>query len=267
MDADKSLLLELRNLCKRSPIWKPVMNMEKAHKYFLCRYQIDPITIYCSVSNKQYENILRNGFGELEYFPQFYDVPIINKKPSDVILVCLSSFARITKKDLVIVGRFNEFTSSTSFKKTILDAQKLIKNKKLFSNEISKDVMNTKKQSAILAYHGTSLQNFQQIMKDNYYNRQIYNLVKNFEGTYFYTRPYLSFRFAKNYPATHQKTDELLVNIVLVSRPSPWGGKWKNNMSAYKMNNKYVYDISIGNNELRTYDNKMTFIIGTISKI
>jgi len=77
MDYDQ--LIQYRNVCKRSPAWKPVMKMDKAHKYFLCKYQTNPLTIYCAVSKDKYKNIIKKGFGELEDFPQFFSNTMLLK--------------------------------------------------------------------------------------------------------------------------------------------------------------------------------------------
>jgi hypothetical protein len=267
----KGLLIEYRNVCKRSPTWKPVMKMDKAHKYFLCKYQTKPLTIYCAVSKDKYQNIIQKGFGELEDFPQFFPSPLFEKKTHDIILVCSSAIMSVKSTDIVIVGRFNEITKSTAFKKTITDAQKIMKNKELYSFTLSKDVMNTNKQNAILAYHGTYKWRFNQIMKNNYFGREMYSYPENsLEGTYFSVHPSTSYTFAKVLPKKYSdslQTSDIIVNIVIVSKPSPWDGKWKDKMATYKRNGKYRYDISIGEDEIRTYDNKKTYIIGTISDI
>lgn len=172
---------------------------------------------------------------------------------------------RIKSTDIVIIGRFNEITKSTAFKKTITDTQKIMKNKQLYGYTLSKNMMNANKQNAILAYHGTEKRRFNRIMEDNYFDREMYSYPENsFTGTY------LSYTFAKIYPKKYSdslQTSDIIVNIVIVSKPSPWVGKWKDNMASYKRNGKYIYDISIGENEFRTYDNKNTYIIGTISDI
>jgi len=270
MEGEQMFLIEYRNICKRSPVWKPVMKMDNAHKYFLCKYQQKPLTIYCAVSKDKYKNVLKKGFGELENFPQFFYSPLFEKKSSYITLVCLSAITRVKSTDIVIVGRFNEITKSTAFQKTIIDAQKIMKNKQLYNSTLSKDVMNTNKQNAILAYHGTYKWRFNQIMEDNYVGRQFYNLDNSLEGTYFYLHPFLSYNFAKIYPKKYsgpQQTSDIIVNIVVISKPSPWDGIWKDNMASYKRKGKYRYDISIGQDEIRTYDNKKTYIIGTISDI
>lgn len=275
MEDNQKLLINYRNMCKRSPVWKPVMKMDNAYKYFSCKYQIKPQTLYCAVSKDKNKNVVKKGFGELEDFPQFFYSPLLKKKPDDIILVCLSANIMVKSTDIVIVGRFNEITKSTAFQKTIIDAQKIMKNKQLYGYTLSKDVMNTNKQNAILAYHGTYKWRFNQIMKNNYFERTMFNYSENsFEGTYFYLYPFLSYEFAKTYPKKYpekysdaQQTSDIIVNIVIVSKPSPWNGKWKDNMASYKRNGKYLYDISIGQDEIRTYDNKKTYIIGTISDI
>lgn len=271
MENDQRFLIEYRNICKRSPSWKPLMKMDIAYKYFLCKYQIKPQTIYCAVSKDKYANVIKKGFGELEHFPQFFHSPLFEKSSSDITLVCLSAFMRIKSTDIVIVGRFNEITKSTAFQKTITDAQKIMKNKQLYNYTLSKDVMNTNTQNAILAYHGTYKWKFNQIMKNNFFGRGMYNNSENsFEGTYFYLHPFLSYNFAKIYPKKYsdsQQTSDILVNIIIVSKPSPWNGRWKDKMASYKRKGKYLYDISIGQDEIRTYDNKKTYIIGTISEI
>jgi len=268
---NKGWLIEYRNVCKRSPTWKPVMKMDKAHKYFLCKYQTQPLTFYCAVSKNKYKNIIKKGFGELEDFPRFFPSPLFEKKTHDIILVCLSSNMSVKSTDIVIVGRFNEITKSSAFQKTITDAQKIMKNKELYGYTLSKDVMNTNKQNAILAYHGTYKWRFNQIMKNNYFGREIYNEhVNSFEGTYFYLKPFSSYTFAKIYPNKYSdslQASDIIVNIIIVSKPSPWNGRWKDKMASYKRNGKYLYDISIGEDEIRTYDNKKTYIIGTISEI
>lgn len=76
---DDQFIQQYRNVCKRSPAWKPVMKMDKAHKYFLCKYQRIPVTIYCAVSKDKYKNIIKKGFGELEDFPQFFYSPLFEK--------------------------------------------------------------------------------------------------------------------------------------------------------------------------------------------
>lgn len=248
--------------------WNSVMNIDEAQEYILYFYKIQPFSIYCSIPRKTYKSILKSGFNN--DFPIFHNTPFLDKnRLNDIVLLCFSTKNINTinneknYKDVIIVGRFIEVKKKCNKKhvKSIQEAYDyIIKNNITLFGRGIKEIYNKNNNSALLTYHGTSYKTNDEILKNNYFNRKKL-ISENLTGNFYSFYPQVSYVYTTSFKK-YTTSGYLYVNIIIVSNPSPSTKKWTSDMI---LDGKY--DISIGEDEIRTYDNKKTYIIGKIKNI